>query len=116
QRTYKEVWTKKRGSPTAEFTGHETLHHIDGVPVTKGEYTAKVAEIADEATWRLLSDPSAFQALHWQERRRTLLEICGDLEDADVIASDTSLADLPGILGKRSIDEHRKVVAARRAE
>lgn len=116
RRVYAEKWTKKRGSATAEFTGHETSHYVDGVPVTKGEYTAKVAEIADEATWRLLSDPGAFQALHWQERRRVLLEVCGDVSDEDVIAGNSELVDLPEILGKRSLDEHRKVIAARRPQ
>lgn len=115
-KTYREKWVKKRGSSKAEFTGHETLHHVDGVPVTKTEYQARVAGIADEGTWRLLSDPTAFASLHWQERRRILLEVCGDVTDEDVIASDADLAELPTILGKRNLDEHRKVVTARRAE
>lgn len=116
KRVYAEKWTKKRGSATAEMVGHETSHFVDGVPVTKGEYTSKIAEIADEATWRLLSDPAAFQALHWQDRRRVLLEVCGDVSDADVIASNKELADLPGVLGKRSLDEHRKVIASRKPQ
>lgn len=116
RRVYAEKWTKKRGSATAEMVGHETSHFVDGVPVTKGEYTSKIAEIADEATWRLLSDPAAFQALHWQDRRRVLLEVCGDVSDADVIASNKELADLPGVLGKRSLEEHRKVIASRKPQ
>lgn len=116
RRVYAEKWTKKRGSAAAEFTGHETTHFVDGVPVTKSEYAARVAQIADEATWRLLSDPGAFQALHWTKRREVLLDVCGDVSDQDVIASDPALRDLPDILGKRTLDEHRKVVVARRAE
>ncbi|HET9028032.1 MAG TPA: hypothetical protein VFN07_10940 [Trueperaceae bacterium] len=116
KRVYAEKWTKKRGSATAEMTGHETSHFVDGVPVTKGEYATRVSEIADEATWRLLSDPGAFQALHWQERRKVLLDVCGDVSDADVIASNPELADLPGVLGKRSLEEHRKVIASRKPQ
>ncbi|NLM08491.1 MAG: ATP-binding protein [Clostridiales Family XIII bacterium] len=33
KKVYAEKWTKKRGSATAEFTGHTTDHFIDGVPV-----------------------------------------------------------------------------------
>lgn len=116
RRVYKETWTKKRGSATAELTGHQTEHFWDGVPLSKGEYVARVSEIADEATWRLLSDPGAFQALHWQERRKVLLDVCGDVSDADVIASNPELADLPGVLGKRSLEEHRKVIASRKPQ
>lgn len=116
KKTYVEVWTRKRGSRTDEFTGHRVDHYIDGVPSQKKEYDARISEIAPEGTFRLLTDPDAFHALHWNERRRILLDVCGDVTDADVIASDTSLADLPEILGKRSLDEHRKVVDARRRE
>ena len=116
RKTYVEVWTRKRGSSTDEFTGHRVDHHIDGVPVQKKEYDSRIAEIAPEGTFRLLTDPDAFHALHWQERRRILLDVCGDVSDADVIASDPSLAELPALLGKRSLEEHRKVVDARRKE
>lgn len=116
KRVYRQVWTKKRGAAVAELTGNTTEHFWDGVPVTKGEYAAKVSEIADEATWRLLSDPAAFQNLHWQERRKVLLDVCGDVSDADVIASDPELAELPEILGKRTLDEHRKVIASRKPQ
>lgn len=117
RKIYTEKWTKKRGSATAEFTGHETNHFVDGVPVTKGEYAARVAEIADESVFRLLTDPAYFnEQLHWQERRRILLQVCGDVSDEDVIASDPQLGRLPEILRGRKLDDHRKVISARRAE
>ncbi|MFA5551633.1 MAG: AAA family ATPase [Trueperaceae bacterium] len=116
KRVYQEVWTKKRGAAVAEHTGHTTDHYVNGVPVTKGEYTSKVAGIADEATWRLLSDPGAFQALHWTDRRKVLLDVCGDVSDADVIASDPALADLPEILGEHTLDDARKITLKARAK
>lgn len=113
RKAFCEKWTKKRGSATKEFTGHETQHHLDGVPVTQAEYRARVAAIADEDTFRLLTDPLQFpERLHWQKRREILLAVCGDVPDADVIRSDRELADLPAILGNRSIEDERRVVAA----
>jgi hypothetical protein len=74
KKVFKEKWTKKRGSATAEFTGHTTDHFIDGVPAKKKEYDEKIAEIADEQIFRLLTDPAYFnQQLHWQKRRELLL-------------------------------------------
>lgn len=117
RKVYKEKWTKKRGSPKAEFTGHTTDYYIDGVPVKKSDYDAKIAEIADEDIFKLLTSPKYFnEQLHWQERRRILLQVCGDVTDSDVIASDSALSKLPEILGNRSIDDHRKVISARRSE
>jgi DNA repair exonuclease SbcCD ATPase subunit len=117
KKIYREVWQKKRGSATAEFTGHTTDHFVDGVPVKKSEYDAKIAEIADEQIFRLLTDPRYFnEVLHWQKRRELLLEVCGDVSDAEVIASKKDLAKLGDILGNRTIEQHRKVIQARRTE
>ena len=117
KKIYREVWQKKRGSATAEFTGHTTNHFVDGVPVQKKEYDARIAEIADENIFRLLTDPRYFnEVLHWQKRRELLLEVCGDVSDAEVIASKTDLSKLSEILGNRTIEQHRKVIQARRTE
>ena len=117
KKSYAEKWTKKRGSATKEFTGHTTDYFIDGVPTQKKEYDAFVSGIADESIFKLLTNPQYFnEQLHWQERRKILLEVCGDISDEDVIASDKSLARLPGILQGRKMEDHRKVIAARRAE
>ncbi len=117
KKVFKEKWTKKRGSAKAEFTGHTVDHFIDVVPVQKKEYDARIADIIDEETFKLLTNPKYFnEHLHWQKRRQILLEVCGDVSDAEVIASDKALARLPEILGDRSLEDHRKVIAARRAE
>ena len=117
KKIYQEKWTKKRGSATAEFTGHTTDHFVDGVPVQKKEYDARIAEIADENIFRLLTDPRYFnEILHWQKRRELLLEVCGDVSDAEVIASKADLAGLSEVLGNRTIEQHRKVIQARRSE
>lgn len=117
KKTYREKWTKKRGSATAEFTGHTVDHFIDGVPVKKGEYEAHIAKIIDEDTFKLLTNPKYFnEHLHWQKRREILLEICGDVSDHEVIQSNKDLSELPGILNDRTLEDHRKVIQARRTE
>lgn len=117
RKVYAEKWTKKRGEASKTFTGHTTDHFVDGVPVQKKEYDAAVADIIDEDAFKLLTNPRYFNdMLHWQKRREILLEVCGDVSDADVIASDKALARLPEILGNRTLEDHRKVLAARKAE
>lgn len=117
RKAFTEKWTKKRGSVKPEFTGHTTDYYIDGVPVQKKEYDAHIAGIADEGIFKLLTSPTYFnEQLHWQDRRKILLQVCGDISDEDVIASDNALAKLPDILQGRKLEDHRKVIAARRAE
>src|SRR5690625_1253859 len=112
KKVYTEKWTKKRGSVEQEFTGHTTDYYIDGVPTKKKEYTDFIANLVDEDVFKLLTSPTYFnEQLHWEKRRETLLQVCGDVSDEDVIASSTALAKLPAILNGRSIDDHRKVIA-----
>lgn len=118
KKVYSERWTKKRGSAERQFEGNTTDYYVDDVPVKLAEYKAKVAEICDEGVFRLLTDPSFFNTqLHWEKQRRPLLlEVCGNLTDADVISSDKALAALPEILGDRTQADHKKVIEARRRE
>lgn len=117
KKTYREKWTKQRGSATKTFTGHTVDHFIDGAPATKTEYTKKVASLIDEGVFKLLTSPMYFNTvLHWQERRRILLEVCGDITDQEVIEANDDLRELPNILGNRSLEGHRKVIMSRRAE
>lgn len=117
KKVFKEKWTKKRGSVAESFSGHTTDYYIDGVPSKKKEYEGKISEIVDEEVFKLLTNPAYFnEQLKWQDRRKTLLEIAGDVTDEEVIASNESLAKLTEILGNRSIDDHKKVIAAKRKE
>ena len=117
RKVYSEKWTKKRGAAKKEFTGHTTDHFIDGVPVKKGEYDARIANIASEDVFKLLTSPTYFnEHLPWKDRREILLQVCGDISDEEVIASDKSLSSLPKILNGRELDDHRKVIQARRTE
>lgn len=115
KKVYSETWSKKRGSANREFTGHTTSYFLNGVPTKKNDYEAWIASIVDEDAFKLLTNPRHFnEVLHWQDRRKILLEVCGDLSDADVIASDSKLAKLPEILSGRKLEDHRKIIAARR--
>lgn len=117
KKSYKEKYTRKRGTSVTEFTGHTTDHYIDGVPVPEKDYLAKIAEIAREDIFKLLTNPAYFnEQLKWTERRKILLEVCGDISDEDVIASNEPLSKLPEILHGRKLDDHKKVIAARRTE
>lgn len=114
---YKEKWTAKRGSADKEFDGHTTDHFVNGVPVSKTEYDARIESICREETFRLLTDPNFFNmSLKWQQRREILLTVCGDVSDEDVILMNPELADLPQILGNHSIEEYRKILARQRPE
>ncbi len=115
RKVYKEKYTKRRNSPTKDFTGHTTDYFIDDVPVKKKEYEAKVSAIIQEELFKLLTNPSYFnEQLKWQDRRKTLLEIVGDITDQDVINANPQLKELPTILQNKTVEEYKKVIGSRR--
>lgn len=113
-RTYKEDWTKKRGSATESFSGHVTEYEVNGVPVQAQEYNAQVAAICPPKQFELLTNTRTFAALHWQDRRKMLLGLVGDLSDEAVIASNRELEELPEILAGRTCEDYKKVATASR--
>ncbi len=77
KKRYQEKWTKSRGKAQAEFSGHTTDYFIDDVPAKKKDFDAKINEIIDADVFKLVSSPYGFSSLHWQERRKILLELAG---------------------------------------
>lgn len=109
-----EKWTKRRGEAEKEFTGHETSYWVDMVPVKKKEFTDQVNAIIDETAFKLLTNPFYFcTQFKWEDRRKALMEICGDVSDEDVIASDKGLAELTEILSGKTIADQKKIIAER---
>ena len=117
KKVYSETWTKKRGSATKTFTGHTVDHFFNGVPVKEKEFKERIKTLFDEGVFRLVTDPRFFnEHLPWQDRRKTLLAICGDVTNDQVISSSDKLAGLRALLNGNNIEDLRKILAARRTE
>lgn len=81
-----EKWSKKRGEAEKTFTGNVTTYEIDDVPVKQSEYKKKIAEIAEEEQFKLLTNPYYFSdSLNWKEIRKLVLEVAGDVTTGQVI-------------------------------
>ena len=115
QRVYREKYSSPRGGEVT-MTGHTTDYFVDGVPKKEKEYKEIVNSLVDENIFKLITNPLYFNETYsWQNRRKLLLEMCGDISDEDVIASHDDLKVLTDILSGHSVDDHRKVVASKKA-
>lgn len=108
-----EKWTQKRGSANKELTGNTISYWWDDVPVKESEYKQRIGELVDESIFRMITNPMHFNKLSWQDRRKILLQICGDMSDDEVIASNKKLAKLEEILSGKSIEDYKKILAER---
>ena len=115
KRVYREKYSSPRGGEVT-MTGHTTDYFVDGVPKKEKEYKEIVNSLVDENIFKLITNPLYFNETYsWQNRRKLLLEMCGDISDEDVIAEYSELKALTDILSGHSVDDHRKVVASKKA-
>lgn len=115
RKVYREKWTKTRGSATKEFSGHETDYFIDGTPLKKSEYNKRIESIMPEELFKLLTSPSYFNdQVKWQDRRKILLRVCGEVSNDEIFKSNNELKGLELILKGKSMEDFQKTVNARR--
>jgi len=113
RRTYKEVWTTKRGSSEATYDGNTSEYYVDGVPVKKNGFQDKVNELVDEDTFRLLTSVSHFaSAISWQERRAVLFKVAGVMDDAQILATNEQFKPLVESMGRLSLEDYKKKLLA----
>jgi DNA repair exonuclease SbcCD ATPase subunit len=114
KRVYREKYSSPRGGEVT-LTGHTIDYFVDGVPKKEKEYKEIVSSLVDESIFKLITNPLYFNETYsWQNRRKLLLEMCGDIDDISVINSRDDLRRLAELLEGRTVDDHRKGVAAKK--
>lgn len=114
KRIYREKYSNPRGGEV-KLTGHTTDYFINDVPSKEKEYKAFINSMVNEDVFKLITNPLFFNEQYtWQNRRKLLLEMCGDVDDASVINSKDELKRLTELLNGRSVDEQRKIIASKK--
>lgn len=114
KRIYREKYSNPRGGEV-KLTGHTTDYFINDVPSKEKEYKAFINSMINEDVFKLITNPLFFNEQYtWQNRRKLLLEMCGDVDDASVINSKDELKHLTELLNGRSVDEQRKIIASKK--
>lgn len=95
-----EVYRKKRGSAESEFTGNTVDYYINGVPAKATDFTSEIARSCGpmEQVMMILMPNYFAETMSWQDRRRILFDVCGDIPDDEIIASDPKLSELKELL------------------
>ena len=122
KKIFKEKWVKKRGSETAEMTGHETEHFVDDVPLALGEYKSRVDFIIKEEIAKLITNPLFFNQMNWTERRSVLESMAGVISNDLILDSISTtqnkgtIANLTNILnsGKNLVDFKKEIAVKKK--
>lgn len=107
RRTYRELWSAKRGAAMETFDGNVSEYYVDGVPCKKTAYDGKIREILPEENFRLLTSVSYFaQDMHWTKRRAVLFDIAGAMTDKEIMSTDGRFSALEKAMGALSVDDY----------
>jgi len=104
KKVLKEKWTKKRGSAETEFCGHTTEYFIDGLPVKESEYKEKTSIFKQELMLPLFFNTN----FKWEERRKLLFDIFGNLSDTEIMQSSPQFELLISI--PTDLENYKKVL------
>lgn len=102
KKDYHEVYKTVKGSAQAVLSGHTTDYAVDGVPVNETQFKKVLTGIyKSEDLAKMLTMYDYFlDAMKIADRRKVLLQVCGDVEIEDVIGATPELAELPELLRK----------------
>lgn len=115
KRTYREIWSTKRGSSEASYDGNTSDYYVDGVPCKQNAYKAAVAELVDEDTFRLLTTVNYFpEVMPWAKRRETLFSLFGAESDREILARSQQFRPLLEAMGKLELADFKKILAQRK--
>lgn len=114
KRVFKEKWTKRKGASEAVFTGNETEYFWNEVPVNGREFNTRIQEFIKEDSFKLISNPAFFNALHWKERRNILFQMAGEISDLEIATGNEKFEKLLQNLNGKSFEEYKKMIAAKK--
>lgn len=110
-RTLSENWVKKRGESEEELKGCTANFEVNGVPIKQKEYQEEISNLINEDLFKMVTNPLFFSSMNWQDQRKILMDIIGDLEEETVINYNTKLSPLKSLLTD-GIDNFNKRVKA----
>lgn len=111
KRIHTEEFRKKSGTTKKIFTGYKTKYYINDVPVKQKDFQVKINEICDETKFKLLTNPKYFnEEMHWLDRRKLLIDICGDIDEQKIISKNNDFEIISDIINNGTIEEKQSQI------
>jgi exonuclease SbcC len=114
KRVLRENWVKKRGNEEREFSGNVTELYWNDVPMSVTEFTKKVNDILPEQVLKMITSPTYFNSIKWQDRRNLLIDIFGEVSNEEVARGNSAFENLLAKLtqGKTLEDYKAQILAS----
>lgn len=103
KRVQREDWSVPKGKTEEVFKGNVVERYYNDVPCSVKEFEDKLNAICNVDDWFTLSSINAFMSLKQEDRRKKLISIAGDINEAEILDKYSRLKQEVG-KGK-SVDE-----------
>jgi exonuclease SbcC len=112
KRVLRENWVKTRGNEEREFKGNVTEYYWNGVPMQQKEFQMRVSEVLEEGIFKLITNPLAFNAMKWQDRRN-ILTAMAPISDEELANGNEAFEKLLNdAKAYKSLEEYKKMISA----
>ncbi|BGE83040.1 AAA family ATPase [Staphylococcus petrasii] len=104
-------YTKNQKTNKKEYSRSRTKkQYINDERLKVKDYQSRITELVDEDVFKLITNPAAFNELHWKKQRELLFEIADSINDDDIIKTNSDFNELKDILGDHDIDVKTKIL------
>ena len=113
KRVLRESWVKKRGNEEREFSGNVTELYWNDVPMSVTEFTKKVNDVLNEQVFKMITSPTYFNSIKWQDRRNLLIDIFGEVSNEDVARGNSAFENLLDKLTQgKTLEDYKAQISA----
>jgi len=114
RKCYSEKWSKTRGKAEEEFKGHEVTQFVNDVPCKASEYSAQIADICPEETFKLITNPLYFPNQKKEVQRKVLEEMAGTISDEEIVSTNPDFLKLIDQLSGKTLEGYKKEIASKK--
>lgn len=113
-RRFNEKWTKKRGSATEEFTGHEEERLYNDVPMSVKDWSDKINSICSEQVFKFITNPLYFSSQKSDAQRAMLFRMAGTLSNEEIAKGNENFTKLLASITGKTLEEYKREISAKK--
>lgn len=104
-------YTTNKTTNRKEYSRSRTKkQYINDESLKVKDFQSRISELVSEDVFKLITNPAAFNQLHWKEQRTILFEIADDIDTETIIKTNKDFEAIPQILGDHDIEIKQKIL------
>lgn len=104
-------YTTNKTTNRKEYSRSRTKkQYINDESLKVKDFQSRISELVSEDVFKLITNPAAFNQLHWKEQRTILFEIADDIDTETIIKTNKDFEAIPKILGDHDIEIKQKIL------